>query len=103
MSISARRSPQRPCGRPRRKRAIVEAGRVVGIYSDPHDGLRIGLGLRYHIVNIVIACRPIGGALRPSDETPDVGWFDLDDLPSCVPSHYRRIADARAGGETVLG
>jgi ADP-ribose pyrophosphatase YjhB (NUDIX family)/uncharacterized protein (DUF952 family) len=82
---------------------IVEPGRVVGIYSDPRAGLRIGLGLRYHIVNIVIACRQTGGVLRPSDETPDVGWFDPDDLPPCVPSHYQRIADACAGGETVLG
>lgn len=81
---------------------IAEPGRVIGVYSDPHTGLRIGLGLRYHIVNIVVACRPIGGTLRPSDETPDVGWFDPDDLPPCVPSHYQRIADARAGGETAL-
>lgn len=81
---------------------IVTPGRVVGVYSDPHNALRIRFGLRYHIVSIAVECQSIGGALQRSDETLDEGWFDPDALPPCVPSHYPRIADARAGGETVL-
>jgi len=81
---------------------VVEPGRIVGVYSDARLALRIGRGLRYHMVLIAVECRVIGGALSRSDETLDEGWFDPDDLPPCVPSHYQRIADARAGGETVL-
>jgi ADP-ribose pyrophosphatase YjhB (NUDIX family)/uncharacterized protein (DUF952 family) len=81
---------------------IVETGRVIGVYSDPHNALRIGQGLRYQMVLISVECRLIGGTLSRSDETLDEGWFDPDDLPPLVPSHYQRIADARAGGETVL-
>ncbi len=75
---------------------------TTGIYSDPWDGLRIGRGLRYHMVNIVVRGHVTGGALRRSDETLGEGWFDPDDLPPLVPSHYRRIADARQGGAPIV-
>lgn len=81
---------------------IVEPVRIVGVYSDPHNALRIRFGLRYQMVLISIECRVTGGTLSRSDETLDEGWFDPDDLPPLVPSHYQRIADARAGGDTVL-
>lgn len=81
---------------------IVEPGRVIGVYSSPHNILRIGLGLRYHMVLIAVECHVIGGALTRSDETLDEGWFDPDDLPRLIPTHYQRIADARSGGEAVL-
>jgi len=79
-----------------------EPVRVVGVYSGPHSALRIGLGLRYHMVLIAVECRVTGGTLSRSDETLDEGWFDPDDLPPLVPSHYQRIADAHMGGKTLL-
>lgn len=82
---------------------IVAPGRVVGVYSDPHNALRIGLGLRYHMVLIAVECRVIGGTLSRSNETLDEGWFDPDALPALIPAHEQRIADARAGGDSVLG
>ncbi|MHB8644583.1 MAG: DUF952 domain-containing protein [Thermomicrobiales bacterium] len=81
---------------------VVAPGRIVGVYSDPRVGLRIGHGLRYHIVLIAVECQVIGGTLGRSDETLDEGWFDPDDLPPLVPAHYQRIADARAGRDAVL-
>ncbi len=81
---------------------IVEPGRIVGVYSDPRLALRVGLGLRYHMVLIAVECRVVGGALGRSDETLDEGWFDPDALPPLIPSHYQRIVDARAGREAVL-
>lgn len=81
---------------------VVAPGRIVGIYSDPWLALRIGLGLRYHMALIAVECRVIGGTLGRSDETLDEGWFDPDDLPALVSSHYQRIADARAGRDAVL-
>ncbi len=81
---------------------IVAAGRVVGVYSDPRNALRINRGLRYHMVLIAVECHIMGGTLTRSEETLDEGWFAPDDLPPLVPSHHERIADARAGRETTL-
>ncbi len=81
---------------------IVAPGRIIGVYSDPHLALRIGHGLRYQMVLIAVECRVTGGALGRSAETLDEGWFDPDDLPPLIPSHYQRIADARAGRGAVL-
>jgi len=76
---------------------------ITGVYSDPWFAMRIGLGLRYHIVNIVVRGHVTGGVLvRETDETLDAGWFDPDDLPPVMPSHLRRIADARQDGKPVL-
>jgi len=43
-------------------------------------------------------CRPIGGRLAPSDETPDVGFFPFDGLPerALLPWCRLPIADAIA-------
>lgn len=81
---------------------VVAPGRIVGVYSDPRLALRIGHGLRNQMVLIAVECRVIGGTLQRSDETLDEGWFDPDDLPPLIPSHYQRIADARTGQDAVL-
>lgn len=81
---------------------IVSPGRVVGVDSEPHKAIRIRLGLRHHIVGIVVECTTIGGTLTRSEEALDEGWFDPDDLPLLIPSNYERIANTRAGRETVL-
>ncbi len=76
---------------------------ISGVYSDPWLTLRIGFGLRYHIVKFVVRGHVTGGALRrETDETLDAGWFGPDDLPPLVPSHVRHIADARLSEKPVL-
>lgn len=76
---------------------------ITGVYSDPRATIRLGLGLRFHIVNIVVRGHLTGGALlRETDETLDADWFDPDDLPPVMPSHVPRVHDARRGGKPVL-
>ncbi len=81
----------------------IAVDNISGVYSDPWFTLRIGLGLRYHIVNIVVRGHVTGGTLlRETDETLDAGWFGPNDLPPLMASHVRRIADARENGKPVL-
>jgi ADP-ribose pyrophosphatase YjhB (NUDIX family) len=50
----------------------------------------------------VYGCRPVAGALRPSDETPRVAWWPLAALPGdLLPWCRRPLADALAGGPPV--
>lgn len=45
----------------------------------------------------VFAARPVGGAPRPSSETPRVRWFPPDRIPSTLFPWYRQpLADALA-------
>lgn len=45
----------------------------------------------------VYRCRPVGGALRPSAETPVVRWYPLDSPPRTLFPWYRGpLADALA-------
>jgi hypothetical protein len=53
-------------------------------------------GFRPHEAR-VFACRPQGGAPRPSRETPHVRWFPLDRIPRTLFPWYRvPLADALA-------
>ena len=44
-------------------------------------------GFRPHVVT-VMRCQVIDGELRPSPETPRVGWFDVDALPAALFPWY---------------
>ena len=54
---------------------------------------------------MVFLCRAVGGAPRPSEETPACRYFSPDALPENVaPYHNQRIVDAlaaRAGAPFV--
>ena len=63
--------------------------------------LRVGdyqrSGFRPHLAR-VFACRVLGGAQRPSPETPRLGWFEARNPPSTLFPWYREpLADALAG------
>jgi len=63
----------------------VEVERLVGVYSKPY---------RDEIV-LTFRCRPVGGALRPTDEAVEWRYFSVDDLPrNLLPKHRERILDA---------
>ena len=67
----------------------VEAGGLVGAY--------VRTGFRPHTAQ-VYRCRPAGGSLRPSRETPRLAWFEPAALPPTLFPWYRApIADALAG------
>jgi 8-oxo-dGTP pyrophosphatase MutT (NUDIX family) len=67
----------------------VEILRCVGDYERS--------GFRPHLAR-VFACRAVGGAERPSDETPRLRWFDVGRLPATLFPWFRGpLADALAG------
>ena len=58
----------------------VAIERLVGVYERT--------GFRAHTA-YVFACRPTGGALRSSGETPTVAWFDPARLPAGIFPWFR--------------
>ncbi len=48
----------------------------------------------------VYLCRPEGGELTPSDETPRLAWFRCTDLPSTIFPWFRvPLEDALSGSD----
>jgi ADP-ribose pyrophosphatase YjhB (NUDIX family) len=78
-------------------RAVPE--RVVGIYTEeptayPH-------GDRVQFMSITFRCRAVGGEARVNDEeSTEVGWFALDELPPLGDGCRGRIEMARADAPT---
>jgi 8-oxo-dGTP diphosphatase len=59
-------------------------------------------GFRPHTARVWL-CRPAGGALRPSPETPRLHWFDPEALPRTLfPWHRGPLLDALHGGVSPL-
>jgi ADP-ribose pyrophosphatase YjhB (NUDIX family) len=49
-------------------------------------------------LDVAFRCRPLGGEARVNDdESIDVGWFSLDDLPDIPDPHAQAIRDALDG------
>ena len=72
-----------------------ETGLEIAIERRVGDYVRTGF--RPHTAR-VWQCRPVGGELRVSRETPEVEWFALDAIPSTLLPWYRQpLADALAG------
>jgi len=77
-----------------RREVAEETGLAVEIEAFVGDYHRSGF--RPHTAR-VYRCRPVGGALRPSAETPAVAWFDPNALPRTLFPWYRGpLADALA-------
>ncbi len=79
----------------------VEIKRLVGVYSDPANFSirRNPRGELIQYVSIVYEATVVSGELRISEESTDVGWFPVDDLPNETASAARiRIEDALKGG-----
>jgi ADP-ribose pyrophosphatase YjhB (NUDIX family) len=73
----------------------VKARRVVGLY----DANRVGPLEVFHAFKIVFLCDLISGAARPSDETSEVAFFGLDQIPEPLSgerTRARHILDAFA-------
>ena len=56
----------------------VEAKKVIGVYDANRSGNPLEF---YHAYKIVFLCEILRGEARPSDETLDVDFFSLDNLP----------------------
>jgi 8-oxo-dGTP pyrophosphatase MutT (NUDIX family) len=69
----------------------VEVERVTGEYHRS--------GFLPHVA-YVYRCRPVGGSLAPSFETPEVRWWDPDALPDTFFPWYRQpLRDGLSPGE----
>jgi ADP-ribose pyrophosphatase YjhB (NUDIX family) len=78
----------------------IEAGRLVGVYSDPaRQVIDYGGGRRVQAVNLCFEARALApGEPGTPHETLATGFFAWDRLPEpFVPIHRIRIQDAFAG------
>ncbi|MFE7190985.1 NUDIX domain-containing protein [Kitasatospora sp. NPDC057541] len=82
---------------------VVVTG-IVGTYTDPRHVMAYDDGKVRQEFSICLLGRPVGGALRTSDESYEVGWFtaeESDRLPM-VASVRKRLTDWRAGAGPVV-
>lgn len=73
----------------------VQARKLVGVY----DGNRVGPLDLFHAYKLVFLCEILSGEARPSDETSEVAFFGLDDIPPALSGERtkpRHIQDAFA-------
>ena len=83
-----------------RREVLEETGLEVEIVRRVGDYVRSGF--LPHTARVFL-CRPVGGALRPSPETPRVRWFDVAALPVTLFPWYRApLEDALHGGPEPL-
>jgi ADP-ribose pyrophosphatase YjhB (NUDIX family) len=73
--------------------ADVEVVRLTGVYDRAPDGEPV----------LVFLCRYTGGAVRPTAEAVEVGWFAVDELPPDInPYQPERFRDALGGDPGVF-
>jgi hypothetical protein len=72
----------------------AEAVKLVGIYSDTQGSLHIAQGPEWHTVRVSFLCKVTGGAIKPSEETSEIRYFNVGQLPPLITDHARRIQDA---------
>lgn len=74
-----------------------EVVRLIGIYSDPQNSLHIAQGPEWHTIRVSFLCKIIGGTMTPSEETSEIKYFAVTQLPALITDHVQRIRDAYAG------
>lgn len=76
---------------------VAEAERVVSVgpFTYPNGDV-------CEFLDVVFRCRYVSGTARVNDdESLDVGWFSLDDLPDLMPGHLTSITRALAPAEAA--
>jgi ADP-ribose pyrophosphatase YjhB (NUDIX family) len=66
---------------------IVRARRLVGVYESNHDRAPLTV---FHAYKLVFLCDLLGGEAAGSNETTEVGFFALEDLPPLSPHRTQR-------------
>jgi ADP-ribose pyrophosphatase YjhB (NUDIX family) len=76
---------------------LVTAERIVSVSALPLTACPNGDEVYW--LDVTFRCRVVGGEARVNDdESVDVGWYELSDLPSSLPDrHRRRLSDALSG------
>jgi ADP-ribose pyrophosphatase YjhB (NUDIX family) len=84
------------CLRELREETGLEARvlQLVGVYSDPQNSLHIAQGPEWQTVRVSFLCEVTGGTIIPSEETSDIRYFDIQELPPLITDHALRIQDA---------
>ncbi|MBN1136544.1 MAG: NUDIX domain-containing protein [Anaerolineae bacterium] len=82
----------------------VRVGRLIAVYSNPNILLEYPDGNRYQIIALYFAAEPVGGELRPSSETTEVGYFSQDEIERLEMGRFdrQRVADAFARQEAAF-
>ena len=76
----------------------VRVGRLIGVYNSPHILVEYPDGNRLQLVMLYFAAESVGGTLRTSEETADVGYFSRADIEDMDMSDFnrQRVDDAFA-------
>jgi ADP-ribose pyrophosphatase YjhB (NUDIX family) len=76
---------------------LVTAERIVSVSALPL--MACPNGDEVYWLDVTFRCRVVGGEARVNDdESVDVGWHELSDLPSSLPDRHRRcLSDALSG------
>jgi ADP-ribose pyrophosphatase YjhB (NUDIX family) len=79
---------------------LVTVERVLAVESLPR--VAYPNGDQSLFLDVAFRCRAIGGQARVNDdESVDVGWFGLDELPDLPERHLQCIKDAVSEGAAV--
>nr|WP_319776148.1 NUDIX hydrolase [uncultured Sphaerochaeta sp.] len=79
---------------------IVKAQKIVGVFDANRSGRPLEL---FHAFKIIFLCEFVGGEAKASDETLDVGFFPLDNLPelSSNRTNERHLNEIKAHLENM--
>ena len=58
----------------------VHVGQLVAVYTSPHVLLEYANENRFQLVVLHFAAKPVGGELRTSEETTEVGYFSRQEI-----------------------
>jgi ADP-ribose pyrophosphatase YjhB (NUDIX family) len=76
---------------------LVEAKRIVSVAALPRAVCPNGDEVDW--LDVTFHCRAVSGEARVNDdESVDVRWFALDDLPASLPDRHRRCLEDALGG-----
>ena len=75
----------------------VEPRQLIGVYTSPALDKTYPNGDQTQLFITFFECEVTGGELRmQADEVLELGWFDLDHLPTMQPCCALKAADAKA-------
>jgi ADP-ribose pyrophosphatase YjhB (NUDIX family) len=82
----------------------VRVGRLIGVYNSPHIMVEYPDGNRLQLVMLCFAAEPVGGTLRTSEETTEVGYFARADVENMDMSGFnrQRVDDALADQDVAF-
>ena len=83
---------------------VVEAGRLIGVYSTPHRIIEYADGNRFQGVTMCFEAVPTGGELTVTDETTEFGYFTVDEINQMdvMDPVTQRVEDAFARQESAF-